>query len=149
MPIKAYKLNNGTLTLGTTPLDVSCQLTSVSVNPTENVETEEAINVLCGEQLPASDTVSYSYTLSGTGLQDLEAGGFVDYTWTNAGDEVPFVFIPDEALARSVTGVVRIIPLSIGGEVPTRPTSDFEWVVIGIPVFGAAAAADDFAEDVA
>jgi hypothetical protein len=49
-----------------------------------------------------------------------------------------------------VTGTVRLIPLAIGGEVPTRPTSDFEWVIIGTPVFGAVAADDDaFVEDVA
>ena len=98
MPIKSYKLK-GSLTLGTTPLDVSCQVTSVSVNPTENVDTEDAIHVLCGEVLPASDTVDYSYTLSGTVLQDLSTGGVVDYTWDNAGQEVPFEFVPDDTAA--------------------------------------------------
>lgn len=134
MPIKSYKLK-GTLTLGATPLDVSCQLTACSVNPTENVDTEDAIHVLCGEVLPASDTVSYSYTLSGTILQDLKTGGVVDYTWDNAGIEVPFTFIPDSTGADKVMGTVRLIPLTIGGEVPSRPTSDFEWAIIGTPAF--------------
>lgn len=134
MPIKSYKLK-GTLTLGTTPLDVSCQLTSCSVNPTENVDTEDAIHVLCGDVLPASDTVDYTFTISGTLLQDLAAGGVVDYTWTNAGDEVPFEFVPDDTGADMVTGTCRLIPLTIGGDVPSRPTSDFEWVIIGAPVF--------------
>jgi hypothetical protein len=140
VPIKSYKLK-GTLTLGATPLDVSCQVTSVSVNPTENVTTDEAIHVLCGDVLPASDTVDYSYTLSGTVLQDLAAGGMVDYTWQNAGTEVPFDFVPDDTGADQITGTVRLIPLTIGGEVPGRPTSDFEWVCIGVPVFTPSVAA--------
>jgi hypothetical protein len=134
MPIKSYKLN-GSLTLGTTPLDVSCQVTACSVNPTENVTTDDAIHVLCGDVLPSSDTVDYTYTLSGTMLQDLSTGGVVDYTWDNAGQEVPFNFTPDDTGADLVTGTVRVIPLVIGGDVPSRPTSDFEWVIIGTPTF--------------
>src|SRR5262245_40434597 len=140
MPIKSYKLK-GTLTLGATPLDVSCQVTSCSVNPTENVDTEDAIHVLCGDVLPASDTVDYSYTLSGTVLQDLSTGGVVDYTWTHAGEEVAFEFVPDDTAADTITGTTRVIPLTIGGDVPSRPTSDFEWAIIGTPDFTPAAAA--------
>jgi hypothetical protein len=66
----------------------------------------------------------------------------VDYTWTNAGEEVPFVAVPNTAEGRQVTGVCRLIPLTIGGEVPTRPTSDFEWAIIGTPVLGAVALED-------
>ena len=140
MPIKSYKLR-GTLTLGTAPLDVSCQVTACSVNPTENVDTEDAIHVLCGDVLPASDTVDYSYTLSGTVLQDLSAGGVVDFTWTNAGEEVPFEFVPDDTGADMVTGTTRVIPLTIGGDVPSRPTSDFEWAIIGTPAWTPSVAA--------
>ena len=141
MPIKSYKLNKGTLTLGATPLDVSCQVTNAQVNPTENVDTEDAVHVLCGDVLPSSDTVDYSFTLSGTLLQDLSTGGVIDYTWDNAGQEVPFTFTPDQTAAATVTGTCRLIPLVIGGDVPTRPTSDFEFIIIGTPVFTPAAAA--------
>lgn len=140
MPIKSYKLK-GILTLGAAPLDVSCQLTSCSINPTENVDTEDAIHVLCGDVLPASDTVDYSYTISGTVLQDLAAGGVVDFTWTSAGEEVPFEFVPDDTGADKVEGTCRVIPLTIGGDVPSRPTSDFEWVIIGIPAWTPSVAA--------
>jgi hypothetical protein len=137
MPINSYKLDDGTLTIGAAPLDVSCQVTNAQVNPTENVDTEDAVHVLCGDTLPSTDTVDYSYTLSGTVLQDLAAGGVVDFTWLNAGDEVPFKFVPNTAAGRQVTGVVRLVPLMIGGDVPTRPTSDFEWACVGVPAFGA------------
>src|SRR5262245_40228483 len=140
MPIKSYKLK-GTLTLGATPLDVSCQLTACSVNPTENVDTEDAVHVLCGDVLPASDTVDYTYTLSGTLLQDLSTGGVVDWSWDNKGTEQVFEFVPDDTGADKVTGTVRPIPLTIGGDVPGRPTSDFEWAIIGEPAFTPSAAA--------
>jgi len=143
MPIKSYKMGPGTLTIGATPLDVSCQLTAGTINPTENVTTEDAVPVLCGETLASADTVDYTFTLSGTLLQDLAVGGVVDYTWANMGEEVPFSFIPSTAEGREWAGTVRIIPLTVGGEVTKRPTSDFEWVIIGTPVPGTAAAADE------
>jgi hypothetical protein len=145
MPIQSYKMNNGTLTVGVAPLDISCQLTSASVNPSENTDTEDAVPVLCGETLPSSDTVNYTFTLSGTLLQDLAAGGIIDYSWLHAGEEVPFTFKPDNAQPRGVTGTVRVAPLTIGGDVPTRPTSDFEWGIVGTPTFGAVTADDDAA----
>jgi hypothetical protein len=85
--------------------------------------------------------VSYAYTLSGTLLQDLSTGGVVDYTWDNAGVEVPFEFTPDDTGADTVAGVCRLIPLTIGGEVTARPTSDFEWAIIGTPTFTPSVAA--------
>jgi len=139
MPISSYKMGPGVFTIGTAPLDVSCQVTSLAVTPTENVTTEDAVHVLCGDTLPASDTVDYSFTVGGTVLQDLAAAGVVDYTWTHMGEEVPFSFIPNTAADREVSGTCRIVPLTIGGDVSTRPTSDFTWAVIGTPVFAAAA----------
>ncbi len=140
MPIASYKLNNGKLTIGAPALELSCQITNAMINPTENVTTEDAVHVLCGETLPQSDTVDYSFTLSGTLLQDLAAGGCIDFTWTHMGEEVPFTFQPDLDTAATWTGTLRVIPLSVGGDVPTRPTSDFEFVIIGTPVPAFAAA---------
>ncbi len=133
--IQSYKMNDGTLTLGDAPLDISCQLTNAQVNPTENVDTEDAVPVLCGDTLPSTSSADYSFTLSGTVLQDLNTAGVVDYTWQNMGQTVSFIFTPNNPLDATVTGNVRIVPLMIGGDVPTRPTSDFEWVIDGIPVF--------------
>lgn len=142
MAIVSTKMGPGTLKLGTAGAeDVSCQMRACAVNPSENLETSEAIPVLCGEEIPAEEVATYTYTLSGTAFQDLLASGMVDYTWTNAGDEVDFEFIPVTALARKVTGTVRLVPLTIGGEVSKtdRLTSDFEWTIVGTPVFAAVA----------
>lgn len=137
MPIESYKLGPGTLTFGTTPTDFSCQVTAATINPSENVEEEDAIPVLCGEELTGEDNVTHTFTISGTLLQDLAADGIVDYTWQNMGQNVPFVFVPSTSAARQVTGTCRIVPLSIGGEVKQRATSDFEFAIIGTPTFGA------------
>lgn len=140
MAVKSYKLGPGTLTLGAAPLDVSGQVRSCRVNPSENVTTTEAVPVLTGEELPAEDEVTYTSTLEVTLLQDLTAAGIVDYSWTNAGDEVPFSFVPSTVEGREVSGTVRVVPIAIGGDVRTRPTSDFTWTITdvgGLPTFGA------------
>jgi hypothetical protein len=106
--------------------------------PSENVESSDAVPVLSGEELPAEETASVSFVLNATLLQDLAAAGVVDYSWTNSGDEVAFVFIPNTVLDRQVAGTARVVPITIGGEAKTRPTSDISWACIGTPVFGAA-----------
>lgn len=140
MPIQSYKLGPGTLTFGTSPLDVSCQVTACAVVPTENVSTTEAVPVLCGEELPAEDTVTMTYALTATLIQDLAAAGVVDWSWTNEGTLQDFVFVPNTAAGRQVTGQARVVPLTIGGEVGgSRPTSDLSWAIPVKPTFEAVA----------
>lgn len=143
MPIGSYKMGPGTLTLGTGGdiLDVSLQVTNCRVDPAENVSSTDAVPVLGGDELPAEESADYSFRLRGTVLQDLTAGAVLDWTWTHAGEEVPFEFVPNSAAARAVTGTCRVAPLTIGGEVSktARPTSDFDYACVGEPAFGAAA----------
>ena len=137
MPIATYSVTDGILEFGSGPLDASCQVKSLTIEPTENVTTDEAVHVLCGDTLAASDTADYTFKMKGEVLQDLTVGGLVDYTWSNIGEEVAFVFVPNEAEARQMTGTVRIVPLSWGGESPKRAVSTFEWAIIGTPTPGA------------
>ena len=139
MPINSYKLGPGEFTLGVAPLDVSCQLAAISVVPTENVDTLDAVPVLCGDELPQEENASISWQLTGTMLQDIAPAGVVAYTWANAGVEVPFVFVPNSVAAQEITATVRVVPLTVGGDVKTRPTSDFTWSIIGAPTLGAIA----------
>lgn len=131
MPIQSFVQGPGTFTLGEAPdeLDASCQMTNLRVVCTENIKTTDAIPVLCGEELPAEDDVSYSWKLQGTGLQDLEETGFVAYTWLHKGEVLPFTFVPSTAAGRQVTGMVRVVPLQLGGDVKKRNTSDLDWVI--------------------
>ena len=103
------------------------------VAASENVETEDDLHVLSGETLEGEDVATLEWTLSGTFLQDLATSGIIDYTWTNAGDEVAFTYVPHTVSDKQITGTVRIVPISVGGEAKTRATSDFEWAIIGTP----------------
>jgi hypothetical protein len=72
----------------------------------------------------------------------------VDYSWINKGLEVPFSFTPDKTKPTTKwTGTLRVIPLNVGGDVPTRPTSDFDYPIIGTPTKAITTAADEEAAD--
>lgn len=133
--IKSYKMNEGTLSLGSveTSIDATAQVTEGAVEWSEDVE--DAVPTLSGEELEGDAT--YGATLTGTVIQDLEDGGLTDYTWANKGKIVPFEFSPSTATGRTITGMVRLSPLKVGGEVKTKPTADFTWACIGEPILGA------------
>ena len=132
MPVKAYKVGPGTLTFGeaATPMDFTAQVTSCAVDWSEDVD--DAVPTLDGGQLDGEPT--YTATLSGTFVQDVSDGGLVEWTWTNKGTRQPFTYTPNTDEGASFSGVVRVQPLKAGGDVKTRPTSDFEWPCIGEPV---------------
>ena len=133
MPIVSDQLGPGTLTLGSGPLDVSLQVTSCKLVTSENVTRTEPVKVLGGEELPASESVSFSQTLGGSFLQDLSAAGVVQWSHDNAGTDQDFTFIPNTARGRMVTGTLSPVPLDFGGdEVEGAPmASDFTWRVTG------------------
>lgn len=134
MAVRRYKLGPGTLTLGTgTPFDASAQLTNCRVEWSEQVDSTDAVPMLSGDELPADENASYSAKLAGTAQQDLEAIGFVAYTWDNMGEVVPFVFVPNTAAGRQVTGSLRVAPLNVGGDAKSQPTSDLSFSCVGIP----------------
>lgn len=139
MPIQSDQLGPGTLELGAGPLDVSLQVTACKITPSENVTSTGAVKVLGGGQIDGSESVDFTYVLEGTFLQDLLEGGVVDWSYDNKGTEQAFTFIPNNARARQVTGTVKPVPLTIGGdEVEAGPmTSGFSWRLVGDPVFGA------------
>lgn len=137
MPIQSYKINEGTLILGTTPLDVTAQVTSFKVSASEEVTSTDAIPVLSGEEIAAEEEASNKFALEGNLLQDLSVAGVVAWSWANAGTWQPFVFVPNNALDRAVGGLCCPVPLEIGGDVKARGTSDLTWRIQGTPVFGA------------
>ncbi len=135
MAIQSFQMGAGTLKLGPAGAeDISGQVANCRVEWSEAVSTGEAVDVLTGEQLAGTDTSTLTAVLAGNVVQDIAAAGMVDYTWTNAGDEVDFEFIPNTVEARKVTGTVRLVPITLGGDVKTKPRSDFSWACIGHPV---------------
>lgn len=137
MPINTTALGPGTLTLGAGALETSAQLTACRVNPTENVTTREGTVVMSGERIEDESSETYSYTLEGTFLQDLtaaEVASVVAWAWANKGTEQPFAFTPNTAAGVAVNGVVKPVPLGVGGdEVEARMSSDFTWRCVGEP----------------
>ena len=131
MPAKTYKLGPGSLILGETgtPLEISCQITAITLE--FEADAEDDVPTLCGDVVPGDETESGNMT--GTMYQDLYVGGIGEYSWTHAGEVVPFAFEPNTELAASYTGEVKLRRLNIGGDVKTSPTTDFEWPLVGIP----------------
>ena len=134
MTINAQTMGPGVFTIGAvgTPLDLTAQVRSLRVTP--SVEAEDALPTLSGETLGGERT--YTWVVSGTLIQDLTEDGMFDYTWGNAGAQVPFTFTPSTAAGRTVTGTVTVDPLELGGDVKAKNTVDFEWSVVGQPVLG-------------
>jgi hypothetical protein len=134
MAIQSFKMGPGALTFGVAGAqNASAQVTKATVECDEAVKTTDAIPVLSGDELPQQDEVSLSWKLTGTVIQDIAAADLVAYTWDNASAEVPFKFTPSTAEDRAVSGTVRIVPLSLGGDVNARNTSDLSWAIIGTP----------------
>lgn len=129
------KLGPGTLVLGSvgTQLDMSCQLTEITI--AAEGDSEDSEGTLCGETIAGART--YAWTMTGSLFQDYETDGVIDFTWKNTGAEVPFKFVPDVSDPAAVTGRVTIDPLSIGGTVNQKNKSEFEWSIVGTPVFDA------------
>jgi hypothetical protein len=138
MAVKSFKMGPGLFTLGTGPLAVQSQVRALTVKAAERVERTDAIPVLSGEELEAEESVSFDWSLVGTILQDLDAAGVIDYSWTNKGTEVPFTFVPSTAEGRQVTGFTYPIPLDVGGDVDRTksPEAGFTWRVKADPILG-------------
>lgn len=137
MPVKSYKVGPGTFSLGSvgTAQNVTPQVTTAAVDWKEDVE--DAVPTLSGEELVGEAT--YTATVSGTVVQDLQTDvvGFVEWTWANKGSVVPFTYTPSTEVGKAVTGMCRVKPLTVGGDVKKRPTADFEFACIGEPTLGA------------
>lgn len=152
MPVKTYKLGPGTLKLGAAGInDVSAQVRSMRVKCTVTVQRTDPVPVLSGESVPGTVTRVYEWALEGAVLQDIDAAGMVEWTWTNKGTVQPFEFIPNTAKGRKCTGATVVAPLELGGELGgARPESPIAWPagleantdgddVTGDPVLGAVA----------
>lgn len=158
MTTNSYKYGERTkLILDTGPFDVSGQLRAGTVSIKEEVKTTEAIPVADGTEIPKEEEVEFTGTLKGKLLQSLGANEIVDYTWEKAGQWVPFVLVPDTNIDRACSGMVRVVPIDLGGEVSkprTRPESDFEWAARGpsgvagtVPIFGVYDPIDDTVDE--
>lgn len=113
-------------------LDISCQVTEITI--AAEGDSEDPTPVLCGGSVAGART--YSWSLSFTAFQDILRDGLIDWTWKHAGSEVGFTFVPDDtSTTAQVTGMTQVDPVSLGGTVGQRNTSEVEWVVPSKPTF--------------
>lgn len=126
-------LGPGSLVFGFTgtDLDMSCQVAEAAIE--FDKDTEDSETMLCGDVI-AGERV-YSAVLRLVVKQDYEADGVIDWTWTHAGEQVPFEFIPRLSSTATVTGQVIVDPINIGGTVKSRNSSEAEWDLVGMPSF--------------
>lgn len=126
-------LGPGSLIFGETgsQLDISCQVTAAKI--TFDSDKEDDVPTLCGGTLVGEKT--YTSKLEFASAQDLEADGLIDWTWKNAGKEVPFVFLPKLDGGAAVNGRVVVDPVELGGDVKKKNISEAEFDCVGLPTF--------------
>ncbi len=131
MAVTTYEVGPGVLTIGadTELTHFESQVTSCRLVP--SVDNDDPINVLSGEQVAGDRTESWA--LEGSILQDL--GGTeskVEWLFAHRGETHPFTFIPNNVQAKQITGDLQVEPVELGGDVKTKPQSDFEFVVTNV-----------------
>lgn len=129
-----YTTGPGQLIFGATGSEheFAAQITSCTVE--WDVEEGEVVPVLSGGEVAEED--DYSAKLAGNLFGDITETGITTWSWENKGKIEPFTFVPTSALERAVTGMVKIRPLGVGGDVKTKSRQDFEWQCIGEPALG-------------
>ncbi|WP_405472373.1 hypothetical protein [Paenarthrobacter ilicis] len=130
MPVKAHHLGPGTLKIGETGTaqEWGAQITNAKI--AFSLNEEDPTPVLSGEELDGDDTLTSE--LSGTVLQSYDVAGLVYWSKENALAKLPFDFVPNSADSEfGARGVVKIVPLDLGGDVKKRNTSDFKLKCIG------------------
>lgn len=133
MAVTAHKLGPGTLTFGETGTLREFQSQITNARWTPSVDQEDPIPVLSGEEI--ADDPDFTSVVAGTFLQEYGSEALVKWCYDNKGTVLPFVFKPRDDSALSINGQCQILPVEVGGDVKTRNTTDFEFPVIGEPVF--------------
>lgn len=136
MAIRTYTVGPGKLTFSNAATSIQSQVTAARV--TTNAKRGDDLKVLSGESIPGES--NYSFALEVTILQDIVAKGIIDFSWVNMGKTVDFAYTPNdnEFKGATITGRVVVDPISIGGNVGDRATSDFTWDIVGTPKFAPA-----------
>lgn len=125
----------GRFTIGAdTDLTVfSGQVTSLRLVP--SVDVGDAIYVLDGGEVSGDRTESW--TVAGTMLQDFGATtSKTEWLFTHRGEDMAFSYAPSSALGKEITGTLTVEAIEIGGDVKSKPTSDFEFKLVGPPAIG-------------
>ena len=131
MPVHTMTIGPGSLIFGETgsPQEFNAQCTSATVS--WSFSADDDVPVLSGEVVAGDDT--NTAVISGNCFQDLTENGFTTWSWTNRGQVVPFIYVPNDDLGRAVVGEVKVRPTDVGGDVKTKARTDWEFPCVGEP----------------
>jgi hypothetical protein len=130
----SFKTGPGSLVLGAPGSEEEFSANVKTCQVEWDVDSDDDIPLLSGGVLAGDD--EYTAVLTGELVQDLSVTGISTYSYEHRGEVVPFVFIPNTVEDRQISGEVKVIPLTVGGEVKKRAMSDFEWPCVGEPDLG-------------
>lgn len=137
MAVATLTVGAGTFTIGAAGAltNFSSQVTSIKLVP--SAETGDVIPVLSGESVAGDFTETY--TIEGTLLQDFgTTASKVEWLYAHSGETHVFEFDPATTGATKITGSLVVTSVEIGGDVKTKPTSDFSFQCVGKPTVVAA-----------
>lgn len=141
---ETFLLGPGELTIGATgsEIDISCLVNNAVISADK--DEGDSTTKLCGTVKPGA--VTYTYSLAGNVDTDIaDAAGFFALSQASPGSQQAFTFTPNSDAGTKASGTLVIDPLDFGGdETGTPMTSDFEFTIVGAPVYaygGGAAAA--------
>jgi hypothetical protein len=130
-----YKLGPGELKIGATgtEVDVSCLINNATI--TMSKDEGDSTTKLCGDVVPGA--VTYTFALSGNVDLDItDPAGLFAMSQDQAGTQQSFTFEPSTQAGTSATGTLVIDPLNFGGdETGVIMASDFEFSIVGAPVY--------------
>lgn len=127
-------LGPGSLKIGETATarEWAGNLTKTELTP--NTSADDDVPMLDGSNMSGEEVTTW--TLGGSLQQDYDFDSLEVFCFQNKGKELPFVFTPNNEGGTDWSGIVRIRPVKVGGEVKKKNASDFEFPVVGDPTPG-------------
>lgn len=130
MAEKIRTLGPGTLDIGaeSDAAHFAVDATNVALEPSSKVG--DAQTFLDGHE--EAGTLTTTYSLTGSILEDYSAGGAQAYCWKHRGQSVPFVFKPSNQSGLTINGNILVVPLTIGGDVKEKNSIKFEFTATDV-----------------
>lgn len=127
-------LGPGSLKIGETgsEREFAADLSKCTLTPSSS--SEDPVPMLDGSNMTGEDTDTWE--LGGTLYQSYDFGSLEKWCFDNRGEELPFVFTPSNEGGIDWSGIVKIRPVTIGGDVKKKNTSDFTFPLTGDPTPG-------------
>jgi hypothetical protein len=139
MTVNDSRLWKGTLTFGETATAlVAAGQTTNFVIEQQDGDSEDTANVLSGETV-GGETTAGPWHITFTMIQDHSVAGGLslqEWSYRNRDTQQPFTFSPNDGVdAPSISGIVNVKFLGLGGDVKVRITRDADWGLVGAPTF--------------